>query len=639
MGRAYLEELGELPTVMNSVDKTAVARLREAAIQASSSGLMVVASGGAKVVAEWACRLHRLALGSPAVALTPLEFATIQHPVRAATWLLSAGGRHRDIHQAALAAKQRGDDLVLGVIGQSDTPLQKWLADELNGQSIALGLRPGADGFLATNSVWAFSCALAQAYSPWLGESAGSELPSNTPQDVLQWAMREVKSLAEGEERTSDLVVLHDAWTAVGADDLQARLIEASLSNVWISDFRNFGHGRHFWMADRKSRTRLLAMWTPTLDEMAEQSLALLPAESSLHRIRMPYTGLTGSLASLAWSIYATPIWARALGRDPGRPGVPQFGERLYEGQFPYPTRCTSNSLSPPLRRKLKTIASTADPSASWQFGTDVVRQRLRDAFVRALVFDFDGTLIESARRYEPMETGIVEQLCRLLSEGVWVGVATGRGDSVQKSLLDAIPASLRSRIHIGYHNGALVQPLEDPVDGLDGAPASQSLQRAHAALAGEVESAGLASIRARAYQITLTPARGLALEEAWRLTKECLVRHHLNDVGVWLSSHSVDVVAAACSKLHVVEHIAQLAGCSVDDVFRIGDRGAWPGNDWEMLDSPLGLSVDQCSATPSACWNLSPAGMKGTQATLYLLSRIRRRAGGMQLLLDEEVP
>lgn len=639
MGRSYREELGELSTVLSSVPSPVTRRLREAALQASTTGLIVVASGGAKVVAEWACRLHRMALGSPAVALTPLEFVAIEAPVRATTWLLSAGGRHPDIHRAAQAAKQRGDDAIVGVIGQSQTPLEKWLAEELSASSITLGLAAGVDGFLATNSVWAMACTLVQAYGPWLAEADGSEISTEALSEVLQWARHEAVALRGNVGGSVDHVVLHDAWCMLGAEDLEARLIETSLANIWISDFRNFGHGRHFWMADRKNRTQLIAMWTPSLDDMAEQSLALLPAELSVLRIRVPYAGAIGSLASLAWSIHAVPYWAGKLERDPGRPGVPRFGEMLYEGQFPYPTAESTDSSASSLQRKISSTARAGIAAQSWRAAYDRARQILGNTTVRAVVLDFDGTLIESARLYEPLETGIVEQLCRLLSEGIWIGIATGRGDSVQKSLLAAIPNSLRHRVLVGYHNGACVQPLEDVINGLDGAPVGEILKSANDFLSSELQTVGLASIRARAHQLTLAPVLGQALERTWRLTKECLSRHGLGEINVWLSSHSVDVVAPECSKLNVVNQLAHLAGCSPEEIVRIGDRGAWPGNDWQLLDSPLGLSVDQCSASPDACWNFNPAGMRGTRAAQYLLSRMQRDGDSMRLLLEENLP
>lgn len=637
MGRSYQEELAELSTIRAYVPSAAVSELSQAALEASATGLIVVASGGAKVVAEWACRLHRLAFGSPAVALTPLEYVSLPVAARATTWLLSAGGRHPDIHQAAQAAKRRGDALVTAIIGQSDSPLESWLKNELGASSVSLSLPVGSDGFLATNSVWAMACTLAQAYAPWSSEPEGHLISDDQFDGILLWAAANAAVLQEARLAEDDLVVLHDVWSTLGAQDLEARLIEASLSNLWLADYRNFGHGRHFWTADRGDRTTTIALWTPSTDAMAEQTLALLPEALAIQRVRIPYPGTLGGLASLAWSIHVIQHWAQFRGRDPGRPGVPAFGERLYEGGFLYPSTPLTDAATASLARKPSGPVSAASTNALWRIAHDRARARFKSAIILSVVMDFDGTLIESVSRYEPLDPEIVTQLCRLLEAGLWIGIATGRGDSVQTSLQAAIPEHLRERVWVGYHNGARVQQLDDQVDGLDGTPVDDQLRDACAVLERELQSPGLATIRARTYQLTLSPVPGQTLESVWNMAKESLARHGLGTMGVWLSSHSVDVVAPACSKLHVVNKIAELAGNDPKEVLRIGDRGAWPGNDWQLLNSPLGLSVDVCSADTETCWNFNPVGLRGARATQYLLGRLQREGAGMRLVLDED--
>ena len=58
-------------------------------------------------------------------------------------------------------------------------------------------------------------------------------------------------------------------------------------------------------------------------------------------------------------------------------------------------------------------------------------------------------------------------------------------------------------------------------------------------------------------------------------------------------------------------------------DILTIGDRGKWPGNDAALLKEPLSLSVDEVSYSPETCWNLSPAGVRGVQATLLYLKKL----------------
>ena len=49
---------------------------------------------------------------------------------------------------------------------------------------------------------------------------------------------------------------------------------------------------------------------------------------------------------------------------------------------------------------------------------------------------------------------------------------------------------------------------------------------------------------------------------------------------------------------------------------------------------TPLGLSVDEVSESENHCWNLAPAGVLGTQATLYYLGSLQRSGNGIRLAL-----
>jgi len=86
------------------------------------------------------------------------------------------------------------------------------------------------------------------------------------------------------------------------------------------------------------------------------------------------------------------------------------------------------------------------------------------------------------------------------------------------------------------------------------------------------------------------------------------------------------------------VDAVRVAAGDSNGRVIRIGDRGMWPGNDFDLLSDRLGLSVDEVSRDPDHCWNLSPAGVLGPQATLHYLKRLVGCGGGLlRLDVDEE--
>ena len=633
MGRSYSEELAELSKTQARLSANLPPQIAEQAARASDSGLIVVASGGAKVVAEWASRLHRMSFGCAAVAMTPLEYAALPVPVKAFTWLISAGGKHADILEAARVAVSRGDSCVVGLIGQAQTPLDVYLTRTLRSTIISFDMAPGRDGFLATNSVWAMACALAKAYARWL--PTDHPLNNGCCDDLLAWGASQALAVSSEEAGQRELVVLHDAWTSLGAQDFETRVTEASLANLWVSDLRNFGHGRHFWIADRTRETLLVALTSPASSSMTSATLELLPKGARKLTVCTPMDGVGGALASLAWSIHATARWSEKRDRDPGRPGVPSFGEKLYEGGFPYPDRVTVDVARRAMARK-STAASVSDFGGRWQEAYEQAHARLRGAAVRAVVMDYDGTLVDSPKRYEPLDERVSNELRRLLDLGIVVGVATGRGDSIQKELRSALPDTKHwARIIVGYHNGARTLSLDEAAPELDGAPSHPDLRRACDALREGTTMNVIGDLRCREHQLTVTPLAGQSLVQAWRATREILDAQGLEEIRVWLSSHSVDVLSPACSKLHVVSRVASAAGCLPDEVLRIGDRGAWPGNDWELLAAPLGLSVDESSCHPSTGWNLLPPTLKGAAATLHILRQLQSEGAGVVRFMD----
>lgn len=621
MGRSYQAELSELRAAQASVPQAVVNRLREQAALAADHGLIVVASGGAKVVAEWACHLQRTVFGSSAVAMTPLDYASLASPVRAVTWFVSAGGRHPDIREAAAAAEARGDACCVGFIGHMGTPLGEWLKEQLRADVVEFDLAGKGDGFLATGSVWAMSCALAQAYSGWL---EADSLNDDVLEELRAWGEQSAHETARDRATGRDLVLLHDGWTSLAADDLETRLIETALANIWSADLRNFAHGRHFWAADRADRTWLIAITTPASDALAQPTVALLPSSLPVRAIQVPFDGIAGALAALSWSIHLTSEIGKQMDRDPGRPGVPVFGEKLYTGGHPYPRRTAVEQVQRAIFRKSPAIQPGSPQAKEWEKAYRDAKRRLETARVPAIVVDYDGTLVDSPKRFDPIPTSVGEHITRLVESGIYFGVATGRGDSVREKLLEIVPERLWSHVVVGYHNGAVVLGLHEDIPDLDGGPEAPDLLRASRLLQDEVANRGLCELRARAHQLTVMPAKGLPLLGAWRATRECLDRHGLSSIPVWLSSHSVDVLGPRCSKLNVVARVAELAGCSSERVLRLGDRGARPGNDWELLSAPLGFSVGDCSSDMNVCWNLLPPDLHGAAGTAYMLEQIK---------------
>src|SRR5205814_9683001 len=81
----------------------------------------------------------------------------------------------------------------------------------------------------------------------------------------------------------------------------------------------------------------------------------------------------------------------------------------------------------------------------------------------RAIVFDYDGTLCSSQRRDGPPPQAIVEHLVRLVRAGVMVGIASGRGGSIQTCLAEILPPDVLAEIQLGLYNGGWIAKADVP--------------------------------------------------------------------------------------------------------------------------------------------------------------------------------
>ena len=94
-------------------------------------------------------------------------------------------------------------------------------------------------------------------------------------------------------------------------------------------------------------------------------------------------------------------------------------------------------------------------------------------------------------------------------------------------------------------------------------------------------------------------------------------------------SDHSVDIVRAGTSKLAIVGTIEKLTrGDGACEILRLGDKGAWPGNDCDLLSGTYSLSVDETPFDPRVCWNLASPGVSNTAAALEYLDLLDCESG-----------
>ena len=466
LGKPYRSELDGLSGTFDwalGQDLSAVTRTLRASLLRT---ILAIGSGGSMAAAEYLVILHTYLANRLSSAQTPLEFLHSKARMEEfSLWLLSAGGRNVDILRTVRKAIQAEPAQLTIFCASHDSPLSK-VARPFAIDVLEYEPPTGKDGFLATNSLACFLLMLARAYS----DVTGATFPESLPK-LLEAASVGCSVLPAIRKRLVPLMV-REHWVGVDdpgcrsiATDMESRFSEAALGSVKATDLRNFAHGRHHWIAKRESSSAVIILSQPGTLELATRSLGLLPR--SLPRIHLQFSGNT-ILAPVGGIFLSMEIaaWAgEARNIDPGRPGVPEFGRRLYN--------LTTNSFfgAPPaastkiVSRKAHVAAtslSVSEAASMWDVSLDTFREFLYRSLIRGIVFDYDGTLVEVQDRFNPPKQDITSELVRLLAVGVRIGVATGRGRSARRDLQRVIPKQYWSHILMGYHNGAELGFLED---------------------------------------------------------------------------------------------------------------------------------------------------------------------------------
>ena len=641
MARPYAGEMARLGETLAWAGAVEIEPLRGAVRRSALGALRAIGSGGSLSGAQAVAAFHEKFAGRMAGIATPLEAAQDSLDRNVVPWLLSAGGANVDILAAAKGLIVQEPRELVVLCGRGDSPLAELCAKHPFVDLLIYQPPGGKDGFLATNSLFGFVALVARAYAiefdveaSWKAAEASLFASINDSGTPSRW--RGVTAALW--ERPTTLV-LHGPATRVGAVDVESKFTEAGLGNVQLADYRNFAHGRHHWLDKRGEVSGVLAFITDEDRALAVRTLDLIPSDIPVGRLEFSGDRMSAILMSLLAALRLTEWAGVARGIDPGRPGVPEFGRKLYN--LPLPTRrvARTTTLSPrdtaAIQRKSGATVAILEARGEldrWRTALSAFRRRLTNTPFTGLVLDYDGTLVETRDRFSPPALLMAAALTRLLEAGAWLGIATGRGGSVRKDLRATLPRALWSRVLIGYYNGADIALLDhdNAPDGSDGV--GEELLRLAGALRSHPELCEVAVQTDRRRQITLEARRPIPEGRLWDLAQQIIL---LGDarVSVTRSSHSVDIVAQGVSKLNVLKRLSTC--CEEGALLAIGDRGRWPGNDFELLRGPWALGVDEVSVDPETCWNLGRPGQRGAAVTLEYLTALAPNGVGLRLASD----
>lgn len=620
MQARYSKELERLPEVYSAAYAADVTKLTQSVVGWLERPMVMVGSGGSYSTATFAAWLHERMANRVARAASPIEVFD-SNLVDHGLVCFSASGRNRDIGAAFKTAATSEVSPLSGLIMADDTPLHA-LQRKYDYSDVVSVTNPlFKDGFLAVASMIASSVLLLRAYKSACGSDL--EVPDSLNKllsETLQ--IDDLGSIADAAEKLTSgpyTSVLFSNALKPTAVDLESRFVEASLGALHSADLRNFGHGRHYWFANRSEETGVLALIHGEDRKLADRTLELLPTDQLL-RLDIEGPAELAAIAGLIAGLYVSAGAGRSANIDPGKPGVPEFGRKLYRlGPGASKHSPTTLSMRAAIRRKTNVIPATGSSTSSkWISAYERALAKVSDAAIKALVFDYDGTLCNAQHRFSAMPASAAAALERLVRDGANVAIATGRGPSAGQAIRGKIDRSLWSNILIGYYNGAVIRPLEDETDPLveEVTEENELIIRLR-----QVTLFADALIRGNDTQVTIELSDSLKSHEACSIAARVLDGLGKDGARIVASSHSIDLLLAGQSKLNVVDAVSTRTGCDHDEVLRIGDKGRWPGNDADLLNHPLGLTVDEASPDPEHCWGFAPAGVKGLQATLHYIS------------------
>jgi hypothetical protein len=418
--------------------------------------------------------------------------------------------------------------------------------------------------------------------------------------------------------------------------DLESKMSEAGLSSVQLADFRNFGHGRHNWIAKKPQETGVLALLARDAEDIGEQTVHVLRNICDTSVIRTNVEESLASLACLPSTFELTRLAGQFRGIDPGRPGVPPFGRRVYH------LRAQSRSLPPGAPPTLDAVVDRKmdlmEPSCGslrkeWQVAAKKYAKRIRNQIFCAIVFDFDNTLCGPAERYGALRPDTASELDRLARAGIKLGIATGRGKSVRKQLRASFSDKYWRLFTVAYYNGAEIGNLTDEGKPEPGEP-NPWLARLGGALKTDSILGKTCEVTIRKQQITVESQDCISPEWLWREVLRVTAKSEM-PVQVTHSTRSVDIVPRGVSKLSLLNHFVQ-EGIAAENILCVGDLGGFPGNDFELLEHTFSISCDRPSVDANSCWNFAPVGFRGVQATNYYLRKLNKVRGGVRIQLPD---
>lgn len=626
MGKPFRKELDNLERTYNFTNALDIDLFKKAINKTLIKPLYIIGSGGSLSACYFAEMLHQK-YGAIGKAITPLESYYLQKSFQQANILIvTAGGKNKDILFAFDKALATEPDAVITLCATAASPLAKKANNFSISSTFEYPLPTGKDGFLASNSLLAFFTLLARGYDCAVSENF---IQKN---EIVRFEKEVETFLGKIDAVAATFKVLYAGWSKPVAIDIESKLTEAALANSLLADFRNFGHGRHHWFDKKRKNSAIIALVTPEEKELANKTILQLPKDIPVLKITTDKTSAAATIELLVKSFYLINKIGEKQGIDPGRPGVPGFGSKLYHlsyTSFYKKDKAFQKAPYLQIQRKIKpeNISDlTSIKLKKWVDHYKHFSNSLVKAHFGSIILDYDRTLCSEDNRLVGPANNIVKEIVRVLNAGFIIGVVTGRGLSVKTDLRKCIPKKYWKNVFIGYYNGAEIgslvnDELPDRKEGNE--PVFNEIKKLlkEAAIDNDIE------ITQRTFQLTVECKNNTEWETIKPVIYQKAMAVRNSGFMILESGRSLDIIRRPkVSKLNIIDFIKnELKSRNLaEHCLCVGDKGKWPGNDFELLNTPYSLSVNEVSLDPNTCWNLAPLGIRNTDACYLYLKAVK---------------
>lgn len=608
MGKNYNKELDGLKYVYDSAMKADIDILAGFISKYRTCPLFGIGSGGSYSVAtafEFLC----IKAGFIAQKLTPLELGQFQYQLnKSAMVLFTAGGSNNDSKNAYRYISELEPEGVLTCCMRLNAPIKRLQRQNVHNYYYEYKMPVAKDGYLAVESLMSSIVLMTRAFQNVIKDNY-FVLPEYR---VWNGRVIDINTIRMVIERES-IFILYGGITMPAAVDLESKFSEASLGNTQLVDFRNFAHGRHYWISDRRKKTSIIALVGKSEKKLADKTLRLLPEDIPILRVDVDDDTVEGLIDALYCSFEIVGRAAHLKGVDPGKPHVEEFGKKLYHLNYDIGKKRHMAD-----RRKdvyamaayRKVVKHQGMGMSEYQKHGRIYWDKLTGRNYKGIIFDYDGTLHDKYNTSE-LEERLFIKVNELLDNHIIIGIATGRGKSAKTELQKKIDRKYWNNVLIAYYNGGVMGRLDD-----DTKPNKKDIAMP-VAFKEIISKLSISGIEENPYQLTLLKDELNVTTVEFKIIKEKI--SEIKDVKVLETNHSIDIIPVQSSKRNIFSAWKLLE----EDFLTIGDSGDLGGNDYELLYGDTGLSVDYVSDAFNSCWNYALPGMRNLEATEYYLNMI----------------